>query len=34
MMPCDVVPADAGVHGDKASQMNHLIELAGPLNKL
>lgn len=33
MMPCDVVPTDAGVRGDKASQMSNLIGLAGPLNK-
>lgn len=33
MMPWDVVPTDAGVRGDKASQMSNVIGLAGPLNK-
>lgn len=33
MMPCDVVPTDARVCGDKAAQMSNLIGLAGPLNE-
>lgn len=33
VMPCDVVSADAGVCGDKASQLGNLIGLGGSLNK-
>lgn len=33
MMPCDVVPTDARVCGDKASQMSNLIGLAGPFER-